>query len=109
MKIYNVKVNGKVYEVELEKVTESDKKIEASAPKAEVSSEDKTINTPLQGKVFKIPVSVGDSISSGDVVCIIESMKMENEVQTSQNGIVKSILVNVGSEVDANQPLIVIE
>ncbi len=111
MKIYKVKVNGKVYEVELENVTESDKKIVAEAPTAAAAptSGDKTVDTPLQGKVFKMLVNVGDVVKSGDVVAVIESMKMENEIQTSQSGTVKSVLVNVGSEVDSNQPLIVIE
>ncbi len=110
MKIYKVKVNGKVYEVELEKVSETEGSVEAtaSAPKAASAGAD-TINSPLQGKVFKLPVSVGDVVSSGDVVAIIEAMKMESEVQTSKSGTVKEILVSVGNEVDSNQPLIVIE
>lgn len=112
MKVYKVKVNGKVYEVELEKVTEADGNIETtsapSAPKT-VEAGDNTVNSPLQGKIFKLPVSVGDVVKSGDVVAVIEAMKMESEVQTSRNGTVKEILVSVGNEVDSNQPLIVIE
>ncbi len=109
MKIYKVKVNGKVYEVELEKVSETEGSVEAKTEVKTVSTGDETINSPLQGKVFKIPVKVGDVVSSGDVVVIIEAMKMESEVQTSKSGTIKEILVSVGSEVDSNQPLIVIE
>ncbi len=109
MKIYKVKVNGKVFEVELEKVTEESGSVEVSSAPKTVSAGENTVNSPLQGKIFKIPVKVGDSVSSGDVVCVIEAMKMESEVQTAKSGTVKEILVSVGNEVDSNQPLIVIE
>ncbi len=110
MKVYKVKVNGKVYEVELEKVTETGGSVEVSATTEAktVSADANTVNSPLQGKIFKLPVKVGDTVKSGDVVAIIEAMKMESEVQTSQSGTVKEILVSVGSEVDSNQPLVVI-
>ncbi len=111
MKIYKVKVNGKVYEVELEKVTENDNKIvvenNQSAPVSNGSGQ--TINAPLQGKVFNVLVKVGDKINSGDTVIVLEAMKMENEVQTSLTGTVKEILVSVGNDVETDQPLIVIE
>ncbi len=111
MKKYKVKVNGKVYEVELEKVSETEERIQAPAASnaQPLSGEGTTISAPLQGKIFKIPVKVGDKINSGDIVVVIEAMKMENEIQTTKTGVVKEILVNVGSDVDTNQPLVVIE
>ncbi|MFV0498822.1 MAG: biotin/lipoyl-containing protein [Bacilli bacterium] len=109
MKIYKVKVNGKVYEVELEEVTNSSKTIEVENNGEFTNKNVNSINSPLQGKIFKIPVSVGDSVKMGDVIIIIEAMKMESEVQTSKSGVVKKILVNVGDEVNSDQPLVIIE
>ncbi len=114
MKKYRVKVNDKVYEVELEKVEEVNGSIDTTpsaspAPTSSGSSEGSTIDAPLQGKIFKVEVKVGDTIKSGDVVVVIEAMKMENEVQSHVSGTVKEILVNVGGEVETDQPLIVVE
>ncbi|MFV0424418.1 MAG: biotin/lipoyl-containing protein [Bacilli bacterium] len=109
MKIYKVKVNGKVYEVELEKVSEIEGSIETTKNTPQDSSGKDTVNAPLQGKVFQIPVKVGDIVNSGDVVVVIEAMKMESDVQTAKSGTVTEILVSVGNDVDTNQPLIVIE
>lgn len=110
MKVYRVKVNGKAYEVELEQVSEVAGSISESAPVAKSpSGGEVTIDSPLQGKIFKMNVKVGDVVKSGDVVAVIEAMKMENEVQTSVEGTVKEVLVSVGSEVETDQALIVIE
>ncbi len=110
MKVYRVKVNGKVYEVELEKVEEKAGVVSDNVKPSSVNTTGKTtIDSPLQGKIFKLNVQVGDTVKPGDVVAIIEAMKMENEVQTSSLGTVKEILVGVGSEVETDQPLIVVE
>ena len=113
MKKYKVKVNGKVYEVELEAVEEVKGSIKApeTAPAvaAPVSSgAGETVNAPIGGKVIDIKVSVGQTVNKGDVVCIVEAMKMENEVLASTSGVVKEIKVSKGAMVANKDPLIVI-
>ncbi len=111
MKVYRIKVNGKAYEVELEQVSEKEGSVVSSASNEAptVSASDTTIDSPLQGKIFKLNVKVGDEVKSGDVVAIIEAMKMENEVQTSISGTVTDVLVSEGTEVEADQALLVIK
>ena len=114
MKKYKVKVNGKVYEVELEAVEESQGHVvnDAAQPAPVANNaapaEGATINAPMSGKVLDIKVSVGQKVNKGDVVCIIEAMKLENEVLASVSGTVKEIKVSKGAMVSNKQVLIVI-
>ncbi|MFX0196814.1 MAG: acetyl-CoA carboxylase biotin carboxyl carrier protein subunit [Candidatus Hodarchaeota archaeon] len=64
------------------------------------------ILAPMPGRVLKINVNVGDHIEVGDVVMIIESMKMENEIVATKPGIVKEISISEGSSVGRNDILI---
>ena len=113
MKKYRVKVNGKVYEVELEAVEEVSGTIEApkaSAPvaSAPVSGGKATIVAPIGGKVLDIKVNVGDTVKKGQVVCIIEAMKLENEVVSSSDGVVTAITATKGATVANKDELIVL-
>ena len=116
MKIYKVKVNGKVYEVELESVTESngtivsEKKADAPAPAAPAASGEGTpLLSPIQGTVLKINVAVGDTVKKGQVLLIIEAMKLENEVVSPAAGVVGDVLVTKGANVSAKQTLLTIK
>lgn len=111
MKKYKVKVNGKVYEVELEACDEVKGSTEtpAAPTAAPVSNgEGVTLNAPIGGKVLDIKVNVGQSVNKGDVVCIIEAMKMENEVLASASGVIKEIKVSKGAQVANKDPLMII-
>ena len=112
MKIYKVKVNGKLYEVELEAVSETAGHVEASAPVAAaptpVSGGSKVIEAPIAGKVLKINVKVGDTVKKGQNVAVIEAMKLENEIPASIEGTVKEIRVSVGAQVNNKDVLIVL-
>ncbi len=115
MKVYKVKVNGKVYEVELESVTESNAKISApvqEAPKAEpaptTSGEGSPLNAPMAGTILDVKVKVGDTVKEGDIICILEAMKLENEVVASTSGVVKKVAVAKGDSVSNGQILVVI-
>ncbi len=113
MKKYRVKVNGKVYEVELEAVEEVSGTIEApkaSAPvaSAPVSGGKATIVAPIGGKVLDIKVNVGDSVKKGQVVCIIEAMKLENEVVSNADGVVTAIKATKGATVANKDELIIL-
>jgi biotin carboxyl carrier protein len=65
--------------------------------------------TQMPGKVVKLNVKVGDEVTSGDVVCILEAMKMENEIKTSVGGTVKAIHVEEGQALDSGVLMIEIE
>lgn len=114
MKIYKVKVNGKVYEVELESVSENNATISAPAAapattaSAPVSNGAATILAPIAGKVLDIKVKVGDYVKKGQVVAIIEAMKLENEIPASAEGKVVEIKVSKGSAVNNKDVLIVL-
>jgi biotin carboxyl carrier protein len=64
------------------------------------------ITAPMPGLMSRIMVSVGDQITAGDDVAVIEAMKMENLLKSTETGIVKEVLVGAGETVAADQPLI---
>ena len=75
-----------------------------------------TIDSPMVGTFYAAPnpgakdfVSVGDKISEGDVLCIIEAMKMMNEVKADSSGTIKQVLIENAEPVEFGQPLFVIE
>lgn len=118
MKIYKVKVNGKTYKVELESLEEV-KSVKADAPKVEekkveapkaapvVSSGDGTpVLAPIQGMLLKFNVKVGDKVKKGDVLLLIEAMKLENEVCAPCDGIVTEIVASKGNMVTTKQLLL---
>ena len=113
MKIYKVKVNGKVYEVEVEAVDEVKGSIETSAPLVKeetvVSEGSNDILAPIAGKVLEIKVGVGDVVKKGQTVAIIEAMKLENEIQSAYDGKVKQVVVSAGADVRNKDVLIVLE
>ncbi len=107
MKVYKVKVNNKVYEVELEKVTETSGSISVPAQTSANSNAPaggNAVNSPMAGKIWKMLVSNGQSVNEGDCLCILEAMKMENEIVSPYSGTV-NVLVNQGDEVNSNQVL----
>lgn len=114
MKIYKVKVNGKVYEVELEAVTESagsvkaDAATAAPAESAPVAGGAATVVAPIAGKVLDVKVKVGDTVKKGQVVAVIEAMKLENEVPSTASGKVVEIKVAKGASVNNKDVLIVL-
>ena len=119
MKIYKIKVNGKTYKVELEAIDEVGAPVAAASPvkEAEKKPEAKPVPTdakgesvlsPIQGQVTQVKLKLGDKVKKGDVLFIIEAMKLENEVVSPFDGEVKSILVEKGAAVTAKQPLAII-
>ena len=113
MKIYKIKVNGKSYRVELEEIEQVDTAPLEEKKKAEskkiASSVAKEVPSPIQGQVTNIKVKVGDKVQKGDVLLIIEAMKLENEVVSPFEGQVAEILVTKGQNVKANDIIITIE
>ncbi len=114
MKIYKIKVNGKSYRVELEEIEQVE-----SAPLEEKRKQEtkkivnndggKEVASPIQGQVTNVKVKVGDKVRKGDVLLIIEAMKLENEVVSPFDGEIKEILVSKGQNVKAKDVIIIIE
>lgn len=113
MKIYKVKVNGKVYEVEIESVTEQSGSINVEKNVAPVVNEVKStgsaaVKAPMAGTILDVKVSVGQTVKKGQVIAILEAMKLENEVVSTLDGVVKEIKVNKGVAVTNQQELIIV-
>ena len=98
MKKFNIKVNGTSYEVEVE-----EEKAAVSAGAGEAS-----VNAPMPGKIVNVLVSEGQKVNSGDVLLILEAMKMQNEIAATQAGTVKAINVAAGQSVKAGDPLVIV-
>ncbi|HDZ46909.1 hypothetical protein LCGC14_0119840 [marine sediment metagenome] len=82
---------------------------------AGVSYRGEAVNSPMVGTFYRSPapgaksfVEVGDSVKQGDTVCIIEAMKMMNQIEADRDGVVEAILVEDGEPVEFDQPMIVI-
>ena len=111
MKVYRVKVNGKVYEVELEAVSEVKGSVEVntnSNTTVTSTNASSTIVAPIAGRVIDVLVKVGDKVTKGQTVAIVEAMKLENEVPSTCEGIVKEVKVSKGSNVNNNDVLVVL-
>lgn len=112
MKVYKVKVNGKLFEVALEAVTEESGTIKQESVSvnnsSSTSSNGAKIVAPISGKLLEIKVKVGDKISKGQTVAVIEAMKLENEVPSTAEGTVVEVMFNAGASVNNNDVLIVL-
>ena len=92
MKRFLIKINGKTYDAEVEVVGTS-----ASAPA--------NVTSPLPGTVLRLCKNTGDTVAAGEVVMIVESMKMENEVVAPEGGRIASIAVAAGSAINTGDLL----
>jgi biotin carboxyl carrier protein len=124
---YVLTLNNKQYEVEVElanpmPIEEYNRYAPATAPAAApavvdlpapvaapaVVSDGEAVTAPMPGTILKVNVSVGQTVKEGDVLCILEAMKMENEIMAPKDGTVTQVLVSKGSTVDTGAPLVVI-
>lgn len=80
-----------------------------SRPPTLLTASDHIIEAVMPGKVLRVLVNEGDVIHAGDVVCILEAMKMENELHAPKTGTVQQVLVKPGQDVEAGEPLIVLQ
>lgn len=112
MKNYTITVNGNVYDVTVEEgvagAATSAPKAAApkaaapkAAPKAAAGQGSVKVNSPMPGKILSVKTSVGQAVKKGEVLMILEAMKMENEVVAPEDGTVASIDVAAGDSVEA--------
>ena len=105
--IYNVTINDKVYEVEVEKGKANLIKTTAVAA-APAAAGTTPVNSPMPGTILDIKVAVGQAVKEGELVCILEAMKMENEIYAPCSGSIAQVLVTKGQSVDTGAPLVTI-
>ncbi|MGX7394709.1 biotin/lipoyl-containing protein [Carnobacterium mobile] len=121
MKQYEIQVNGKVYHVSVKELPEqtdltpttSQEISEKPAPsfsrsdtEAESSASMK-VTAPMPGTILSLAIKKGQAVEAGEVLCILEAMKMENEIVAPQSGIVSSISVHENQIVEAGDTLVV--
>lgn len=131
MKKYNVTVNGNRYEVEVEEVDGKSEKVtqvskpepvktpkpkiekskteETKTEKPSLNSEGETIKAPMPGSIVDVLVSVGETVSEGDTLLILEAMKMDNEIMATRDGKITEVNVSKGQTVNAGDSLISLE
>lgn len=121
---YNVTLKGKVYEVEVERgeailVSVSDVQapvaapvaaapaaVPAAAPAAAANLTGEPVKSPMPGTILNVKVSVGQQVKAGDVLVVLEAMKMENDIMAPRDGTIAQIVVSKGSTVDTGAPLL---
>lgn len=112
MKKYNITVNGTVYAVEVEEAGAAPS-APAAAPKAPApapaAAGGQTISAPMPGTIFDIKVTPGQAVNAGDVLIILEAMKMENEIMAPEAGTVDAVLVTKGASVNMGDALVTLK
>ena len=124
MRRFNITVNGVSYDVEVEEV--SGNAAPAAAPKAAPAAAPKAapkaaapkaaapvaggeqVKAPMPGNVLDVKVAVGQQVKKGDVLLILEAMKMENEINAPKDGTVAQVTVTKGATVDSGAVLVVL-
>ena len=122
MKKYTITVNGTAYEVEVEEMggvaAPKAAAAPAAAPKAApaaapapaakpVAAGAATISAPMPGKVLEVKVKAGDAVKAGDVLMILEAMKMQNEIMAPADGTISDVRVSAGQTVGTGDVMIV--
>ena len=109
MKYYNISVNGVAYSVSVEETAAGAAPVAAAAPAAPAapaSAGAVEVKAPMPGNILDVKVAVGASVKAGDVLVILEAMKMENEIVAPQDGTVASVNVNKGDTVNSGDTLV---
>lgn len=107
---YNVSINGKKYEVEVERADGADSAATAERPAAQKAAQTPTgseiVRAPMPGSIVDVKVSAGQQVKKGQTLVILEAMKMENEIVSANDGVVDSVSVSKGDSVNAGEPLL---
>ena len=109
MKKYRVTVNGTVYEIELEELTGAAPSAPAAPAAAAAPAGGEQVTSPMPGTILAVNVAVGDTVKRGQVLMILEAMKMENEIMCPCDGKIASVNASKGSSVESGTLLCVIQ
>ena len=111
MKMYRVNVNGNVYDITLEVIDQAEAKaapvapapVQAAAPVAPAApvAGGEKVNAPMPGTILAVNVANGAAVKKGDVLVVLEAMKMENEIMAPCDGTVNGLTVTKGATVEA--------
>ena len=115
MKKYKVNVNGQMYEITVEEcdVNEASAPATPAAPAAPVApvatGDGEPVSCPMPGTILAVNVSNGAQVKKGDVMFVLEAMKMENEICASKDGVVSDVSVTKGAAVDSGAVLCILK
>lgn len=124
---YEITLNGRTYEIEVElaeamlleefqtyapaapaAVEAAPVEIPAAPAAPVITGNGETVKSPMPGTILKVNVTQGQAVKEGDVLVILEAMKMENEIMAPKAGTITQVLVERGASVDTDAPLVVI-
>lgn len=121
MRKFNISVNGKTYEVDVEEIggVQTSAPVSAPAPKAAAPAPKsapapkatpaagaKQVTAPMPGTIVSVKVNVGDKVEAGTLVAVLEAMKMENEIFAGVDGTVAGISVSAGDSVNSGDVIV---
>ncbi len=123
MKRFNITVNGKAFDVAVEEITDPNAPVQAAAPAApaaapkaapaaapaQAAGAGTKVSAPMPGTILDVKVNTGDSVTKGQVLMVLEAMKMENDIVAPCDGKVTSVVVKKGDTVNASDTLATVQ
>src|SRR5579859_5459584 len=101
-----VLIRGDLFSVSVE--DEREKRLRAAAGVAPSSTDEFNLRAPMPGLIVTVPVSEGQAVQKGDILVVLESMKMQNELKSPRDGQVSRVKVKAGDNVEHNQVLLIV-